>query len=337
MPGDQKNSPNGSFWTRYRIRYGHLPWFRRYEFLVILMILSIAYGIWLLPAMGSLSGIRLILVLGFAVCALAWAILLLTNVETPRWLRTIAALSLLFTLGFLFYRYSGAQWDKLTASFFDFRQLQGSWPELASGLWMTVRLAFISMIISLILGMIVAVLRSFNNKILNIFLIIYIDLFRAIPLVVLLVFVYYALPYLGISLDPFLAAIVAVSLNYTAYVAEVFRSGIESIQKGQMEAARTLGLTVWQATRLVILPQAVRVVVPPTTGLMVALLKDTTLASIIALPELMYKGLQILIFKVNATPIMVVALIYLAVLLPMTRLSSVLENRSKRWLQKSHA
>jgi polar amino acid transport system permease protein len=104
-----------------------------------------------------------------------------------------------------------------------------------------------------------------------------------------------------------------------------------------MEAARTLGLTVWQATRLVILPQAVRVVVPPTTGLMVALLKDTTLASIIALPELMYKGLQILIFKVNATPIMVVALIYLAVLLPMTRLSSVLENRSKRWLQKSHA
>jgi polar amino acid transport system permease protein len=81
----------------------------------------------------------------------------------------------------------------------------------------------------------------------------------------------------------------------------------------------------------------VRVVVPPTTGLMVALLKDTTLASIIALPELMYKGLQILIFKVNATPIMVVALIYLAVLLPMTRLSSVLENRSKRWLQKSHA
>jgi polar amino acid transport system permease protein len=321
-------------WAHYRMRYGYLPWFRQYEFLIPVGLVLVLVGIFLLPPMGALSGWKLALIIGYALATIGWVLLLLTDIEKPRWLKVITVLGLLFLLGFLFYRYSGAQWDRLIDSFFNFSTMEGSWSVLVDGLVMTVKVAFVSMILSLIFGLIIAVLRSLNNPILNVFLIIYIDFFRAIPLIVLLVFVYYALPFLGISLDSYPSAITAISLCYAASVAEVFRSGIESIHRGQVEASRSLGLNFWDTMRLVILPQAIRVVVPPATGLMVALIKDTALASIIALPELLYRALQVLIFKVNATPVIVVSLFYLAILLPLTRLSSVLEKRSKQWVKR---
>jgi polar amino acid transport system permease protein len=200
---------------------------------------------------------------------------------------------------------------------------------------MTLKLAIVSMVISLILGLVIAILRSFKNPILNVFLIAYIDFFRAIPLIVLVVFVFYALPFLGIELDPYLSAVTAISLSIAAYVAEVFRAGIESIHRGQVEASRALGLTTLQSMRLVILPQAVRVVIPPLTGLMVGLLKDTALTTIIGLPELLYKGLETTIWKGNPTPLLAVAIIYILVLLPLTRFSGYLEMRSRKWLKST--
>lgn len=276
-----------------------------------------------------------ILIVLFVLLVLLWVIGVLTDVEKPRWLRAMAALGFIFVFGLCFYRYSGARWDLFTTTFLNPRMMEGAWSELWLGLWMTLKLALVSMVISLILGLIIAVLRSSKNPVLDFFLVIYTDFFRAIPLIVLLVFVYYALPFLGIALDPYLAAILAVSLNYSAYMAEVFRSGIESIHRAQVEAARSLGLRPLQAMRLVILPQAVRVVVPPLTGLMVALLKDTALATIIGLPELLYKGIQTMIWKANPTPLVTVALIYLLVLLPLTRFSGYLERRSKKWVKSA--
>jgi polar amino acid transport system permease protein len=330
----QTNQIRQSFYQRYREKFGHLPWYKRYEFLLPLSFFIILLGIFLPSGRPShAAGWALIFIFIFIV--LLWVIGILTDVEKPRWLRAIAALGLIFVFGFSFYRYSGARWDLFTKTFLNPSMMQGAWSELLLGLEMTLKLALVSMLISTVLGLIIAVLRSFKNPILEFFLIIYIDFFRAIPLIVLLVFVYYALPFLGIALDPYLAAVLAVSLNYSAYVAEVFRSGIESIHRAQVEAARSLGLRPLQAMRLVILPQAVRVVVPPLTGLMVSLLKDTALATIIGLPELLYKGIQTMIWKANPTPLVTVALIYILVLLPLTRFSSYLERRSKKWVKSA--
>ncbi|MCR4428426.1 MAG: amino acid ABC transporter permease [Caldiserica bacterium] len=321
-----------NFWQRYKEKYGHLPWYKRYEFLLPLLLVVLILGL-CLPTGQPPNFSGWLIVGAFILSVFFWVIGVLTDVEKPRWLRAIAALGLIFVFGFCFYRYSGARWDLFTRTFLNPSMMQGAWSELLLGLEMTLKLALVSMAISIFFGLIIAVMRSFKNPILEFFLVIYIDFFRAIPLVVLLVFVYYALPFLGITLDPYLAAILAVSLNYSAYVAEVFRSGIESIHRGQVEAARALGLKPLQAMRLVILPQAVRVVVPPLTGLMVALLKDTALATIIGLPELLYKGIQVMIWKANPTPLVTVSLIYLLVLLPLTRISSYLEKRSKKWVK----
>lgn len=330
----ERNQVRQSFYQRYREKFGHLPWYKRYEFLLPLVLIIFILGFFL-PVTRPINASGWLLILFFILLVLLWVIGVLTDVEKPKWLRAIAATGLIFVFILCFYRYSGARWDLFTKTFLNPSMLQGAWSELLLGLEMTLKLALVSMVISTLLGLIIAVMRSFKNPILEFFLVIYIDFFRAIPLIVLLVFVYYALPFLGIALDPYLAAILAVSLNYSAYVAEVFRSGIESIHRAQVEAARSLGLRPLQAMRLVILPQAVRVVVPPLTGLMVALLKDTALATIIGLPELLYKGIQTMIWKANPTPLVTVALIYVLVLLPLTRFSSYLEKRSKKWVKSA--
>lgn len=318
------------------MRFGHLPWYKRYEFLLPLFVILLVFAFLLLPPVGKPAPAQWLWIGVFFALLILWVVGVLTDVEKPRWIRAIAAIGFIFVLGFLFYRYSGAQWDKLTTNFFNLSVMDGLWGDLGRGLLMTVQVAFVSMGISLVLGLLIAVLRSLNNPILNVFLIIYIDFFRAIPLIVLVVFIFYALPFLGIELDPYLSAVVAVSLNYAAYVAEVFRAGIESIYRGQVEASRALGMSAMQTMRLVILPQAVRVVIPPTTGLMVGLLKDTALTTIIGLPELLYKGIQNTIWQSNPTPLVAAAVLYIIVLLPLTRFSGYLEARSKKWVKTAH-
>ncbi|HDQ72168.1 MAG TPA: amino acid ABC transporter permease [Chloroflexi bacterium] len=207
--------------------------------------------------------------------------------------------------------------------------MQGAWPELFKGLLVTLELAFISAIFSVLVGLVVAVLRSLGSATLNIFLIAYLDLFRSIPMIVLMVFIYYALPYLGIELESVTATIAALSLGYGAYAAESFRAGIESVYFGQAEAARALGLTNLQTMRLVILPQAIKVVIPPLTGNMVAMLKETAVASVVASPELLKRAKEIYVGKANPTPLVAAAFIYLLVLLPLTRLANWLENKLK--------
>ena len=155
----------------------------------------------------------------------------------------------------------------------------------------------------------------------------YIDVFRAIPLLVLLVVIYYALPFVGIRLSSFAAATAALSLVSCAYAAEIFRAGIEAIPRGQFEAARALGFHWWPMMRLVILPQATRIVVPPMTGNCINVVKDTALASVVAMPDLLKQATQAQALAANPTPLIGAALIYLAFLLPLVRLVAVLERR----------
>jgi polar amino acid transport system permease protein len=195
------------------------------------------------------------------------------------------------------------------------------------GLQVTLKLAFVSLLFAVLVGLFLAVIRSLRIRLLNILIIIYVDLFRALPTIVLFMLVYFTWPYFGISLPRYWSAVVALTINGGAYFEEIFRAGIESIDKGQTEAARALGLSFTQTTFSVILPQAIQVVLPPATSNALELIKTTVLASVIALPELMKQAQQAHGSLANPTPLIMAALIFLVLLWPLVRLTGYLERR----------
>ena len=198
------------------------------------------------------------------------------------------------------------------------------------GLEVTLFLAFISGIGSVVVGLLIAVLRTLHSPTLNIFLKVYVDVFRSIPMIVIMVIIFFALPFMGISMGSMVTTVVALSLGYGAYASECFRAGIESVHSGQLEAARSLGLSRWKTIAKVILPQAIPVVIPPLTGTLVAMLKDTAVASIVAAPELLKRARELYTSETNPTPLVAAALIYLAVLIPLVRVVNILENKFKK-------
>jgi polar amino acid transport system permease protein len=157
----------------------------------------------------------------------------------------------------------------------------------------------------------------------------YIDIMRAMPMLVMLILIYYALPFVGIRLSSWASAVLAFSVVMAAYSAEVFRSGIEGVPRGQFEAAAALGLPFLLTLRKVILPQAIRIVIPPTTSNCVSMFKDTSLASTVALPELLKEASNAQALYANPSPLIGAALVYVVFLWPMVRLVSVLEKRYK--------
>jgi polar amino acid transport system permease protein len=218
---------------------------------------------------------------------------------------------------------------ELFDTFFNIPILIDSFPLLMKGLYITLKLTFFSTIFGLILGLILALMKISPFKLLKVAANIYIDTFRALPLIVLLVVVYYALPFVGIELSPYFAGILSFTLMSSSYVAEIIRSGIEALPKGQTEASRSLGFSYMQTMRFVILPQALKIVIPPLTGNSINVMKDTALASAIALPELLKQAQQIQSWKASPTPLIGVVIIYLLILLPLIHLTRRLERRMK--------
>lgn len=166
-------------------------------------------------------------------------------------------------------------------------------PILARGAVMTVELTILATFFGTIIGLVVAFARISRSKLLSGLAYFYTWAIRGTPLLVQLYFIYYGLPQVGIRLDAFPAAVIGISICAGAYIAEIIRAGIQSIDKGQMEAARSLGMTYFQALRYVILPQAYRRMLPPMGNEIIALTKDSSLASTLALVELMRTARQI--------------------------------------------
>ncbi len=306
-------------------------WIRRPSFLVLMFVALTAYAILLLPNKETAPPVWFYFSISlFILLLLGCSGNILADRNKPEFLKMLVSLLLIAVLCWLFYLYSGAQWGRLKNFFFNWGKLKGNWWILRNGLGVTLFLALISGIGSVVIGLLVAILRSYNNYTLDIFLKAYIDIFRSIPMIVIMVILFFALPFAGISLGPILSTVVALSLGYGAYTSESFRAGIESVHSGQIEAARSLGLSRWQTIRKIILPQAIPVVIPPLTGNLVAMLKDTAVASVVAAPELLKRARELYTSKTNPTPLVAAALIYLAVLIPLVRLVNMLENRLKR-------
>ncbi|OOY14968.1 amino acid ABC transporter permease [Thioclava sp. DLFJ4-1] len=205
--------------------------------------------------------------------------------------------------------------------------LSRSLPMLLSGLWLTLQLGVASIVAGLILGLFLSMLRLYGVAPVRILTKIYIDVFRSIPLLVLLIVVYYALPFLGVRLSSFASAMTALTLVSGAYTAEIFRAGIEAIPNGQFEASEALGLSHRQTMVDVILPQAIRIVIPPLTNNSINVMKDTALASVVAMPDLLKQATQAQALAANPSPLIGAALIYIVFLWPAVLLVSRLENR----------
>ena len=217
----------------------------------------------------------------------------------------------------------------LIATFFNWPVLRDALPLLLEGLGVTVLLGAVSIACGMVSGLLMSLARLYGPAPLRALMRIYIDVFRSIPLLVLLVLVYYALPFVGVRLSSFAAAATALSMVSCAYTAEVFRAGIEAIPKGQFEAADAIGLGFFDTMRDVVLPQALRIVTPPLTSNCINVLKDTALASVVAMPDLLKQATQAQALAANPTPLIGAALLYLALLLPLVRLVGYFEARHR--------
>ncbi|RAI57852.1 amino acid ABC transporter permease [Roseicella frigidaeris] len=217
--------------------------------------------------------------------------------------------------------------DDFLLAFFSLDILREAWPILWLGLQQTLLLSVIVVPLGLVGGTVLALLSTVHHPLVRWPLMAWVDFFRALPPLVLLIFIYAGLPFAGLEVSALGAVAIGFFLNTGAYYGEVLRAGIESVPRGQMEAARSTGLSRAQALAYVILPQAVRNVLPDLISNTLEVVKLTSIASVVALPELLFQARQAQSVTYNATPIMAAAVIYFLLLWPVVRLLSRLENR----------
>ena len=249
----------------------------------------------------------------------------------------IAVVSTVVLFGALWYLIVNAPgWPRVQQSFFDPEVWNESWPRVTRAFWVNVQLFMVAEVFVLVLGLLLAVLRNLPGAALapvRILATAYVDLFRALPGILVISILGFGIPALripGMPKEDFFWAVVALTLVYSAYVSEVYRAGIESVHPSQAAAARSLGLSQLQAMRFVVVPQAIRRVIPPLLNDFIGLQKDTALVSILGVVEV-FRAAQIRqAATFNQTPYMITALIFLVLTIPMARTVDWLVRRQAR-------
>lgn len=220
-------------------------------------------------------------------------------------------------------------WEAVQASFF--------WemmPFLLKGAVVTVQVSILAMGLALVLGLVAAMGRLSRNRLLRTVAGVYIEVIRGTPLLVQLFIVYYGLPTYGIRLDPFTAGFLTLGVHYGAYLSEVYRAGILAVDRGQWEAAASIGMHRHTVLREIILPQAIRTILPPIGNYFISMLKDSALVATISVAELLRTGQLRVAVTFRAMDIyLMVAAIYLAMSYPLSLLIRALEKRSSRGMQ----
>jgi polar amino acid transport system permease protein len=226
-------------------------------------------------------------------------------------------------------------WDRVSSAFFDGENFSRSAPGIIGKFGVNVSLFLIAEVLILAFGLVLAVMRSLPGPVLfpvRLLATVYVDLFRALPGVLVIYLLGFGIPGLrlpGVPNDPFFWGVVALTLLYSAYVSEVYRAGIESVHPSQAAAARSLGLSQLQAMRHVVVPQAVRRVIPPLLNDFIGLQKDTVLVSFIGVVEIFRQTVIRQQATFNFTPFLVTALVFLAVTIPLARLTDWLVARER--------
>lgn len=250
---------------------------------------------------------------------------------------TIGALSLVITVvvvSFIVVRTPG--WSAVQETFFNPEAFSDSFPELLKAFWLNIRIFLIAEPLILILGLSVALLRRLRSPLLlplRVVATVYVDIFRGVPTLLVILLLGFGVPALqlqGAPDDVLVWGVVALVLSYGAYVAEVFRAGIDSVHPSQRMAARSLGLSSWQTNRFVVLPQAVRNVTPPLLNDFISLQKDTALVSVLGPIEVLRQAQIDASFTFNYTPYVAAACLFIALTIPMTRFTDWLQDRQRR-------
>ena len=215
----------------------------------------------------------------------------------------------------------------LADSFFNAEILAQALPAVRAGLWVTLQMTLAIIPTGITLGLALALVRVRRLRPLNILIVIFVDVFRAVPPLVILIVLYFALPYLDIRLSGFTAAWLGLSLVLAAFSEEIFWAGILSVDEGQWEAARATGLSSSATLVYVVLPQAVRLAIAPLTNRAIAIGKGTALASVIAVPEILNQATSIQAQTANPSPLTLAAMAYLVLFLPLVVASRWVESR----------
>jgi polar amino acid transport system permease protein len=224
--------------------------------------------------------------------------------------------------------------NEILDQYFDVGLMVDNFDAVLEGFWITIQLSVIAGVLALVWGLLLAVMRQLPGRPLlpvRLASIAYIDVFRGVPLLIVILLISGSLPFLPLpeevriprwfgKPDPFWYGVMALTITYGAYMAEVYRAGIEAVPGGQTEAARSLGMSHGQSMRNVVLPQAVRKVIAPLLNDFIALMKDTTLVSVIALNEVALVGRDIQSSDFNSSALTLGALMFLAVTLPLARI-----------------
>jgi polar amino acid transport system permease protein len=227
--------------------------------------------------------------------------------------------------------------NKVVESFFSATGFEDSFGTVSEGFWLNVKLMLLAEALVLVVGMAIAVIRSLPGPALaplRVVAIVYTDVFRGIPLLLVVFMVGFGLPALQLAVisdqSVFTYGVIALVLVYSAYVAEVYRAGIESVHPSQSAGARSLGLTQWQSMRFVVLPQAVRRVIPPLLNDFIGLQKDTALVSVLGLVEAARAAEQYASTTFNFTGYTMAALLFIAITIPLARVTDWLIERDRR-------
>ncbi len=216
---------------------------------------------------------------------------------------------------------------RLADTFFNVEIMAEYAPKIADGFFVTVWLALAVVVTGIVAGLMLAVIRSVRLRLLNFFIVVFVDVMRAVPPLVIIIILYFALPTIGVRLSGVVSTWLALSMVLAAFAEEIFWAGILAVPKGQWEAARSTGLTPMQTMRSVVLPQAVRMTIPPLTNRTIAITKGTALGAVVAVGEILYQAQAGYSFSYNPSPLTLGALAYLVLFMPVVWLGRWIETR----------
>jgi polar amino acid transport system permease protein len=205
--------------------------------------------------------------------------------------------------------------------------IASTWPKILDGMLITVELGLVVVISGLVLGLMLALLRTAQLRFVNAIIVVFVDVLRALPPLVMVLIVYFGLPNVGLTLPSFAVLWLVLALVLAAFAEEIFWAGILSVRRGQWDAARSTGLSFVETLVLVVLPQTIRMVLPPLVNRTIAITKNTALGTVIGVPELLNQATTAVSFLSNATPLTLAAVGYLVIFVPVVVLGNWLERR----------
>lgn len=220
--------------------------------------------------------------------------------------------------------------DALLENFFNLPVMVGALPSMLPGFGLTVLVSLLVIAFGLVTGLVLAILRSLQLKVVNGLISFYVDLFRTLPQLVIIIFLYFGMPYMGVTLSPLVTTVLALGAVLSAFACEIFVSCMQALPRGQADAARALGFGPLRALFMIILPQAIRMAVPLLTNRAISISKGTALGTAVSLPETLGQAQSYMSIVANPSPLTLAAGFYLLLFIPMVILSRWLEHSSQK-------